>query len=464
MKKIVFIEPKPPGGHIFSKFGLPRIGIFILATMMRERGWDAEVVVEEMQGIDYAALSQADMVGISTITPTAVNAFAIADRIREMGIPVIMGGPHVTFLPEEALEHADFVIRGEGEIPLMKLIDEWEGGRRYHEVPNLSYIPEKATVHNPMREFERNLDRFPAADFSLMKGGENLKVIPVQTSRGCPYDCSFCSVTGMFGKPYRYRSTPHMLDELRRYKDSGRMIFFYDDHFAANRKRAKELLRSMIDEGLAFKWSTQVRADIVKDRELMELMKQSGCHTLFIGFESFNPDSLKEMKKKQTVEDILHAVKVIHSYGIHIHGMFVHGFDSDTIESVAMTVSYAKKMRLTSAQFLLLTPFPGSEFYHAVNERILFHDWSLYDAHHVVYSPNNFTPQSLQKAQVYSHEKFYSFPELVKKLLGRRWIASGIGIYARIINRRWKKDNKEYMRMIRGYQGGQSIMEGKVIA
>ncbi|MBN2078251.1 MAG: B12-binding domain-containing radical SAM protein [Spirochaetes bacterium] len=464
MRKIVFIEPKPPGGHIFSKFGLPRIGIFILATMMKERGWDAEVVIEEMQGIDYDSLSKMDMVGISTITPTTVNAYTIADRVREMGIPVVMGGPHVTFLPEEALEHADFVIRGEGEIPLMKLVDEWEGGKHYHVVPNLSYRSENGPVHNSMRAFERDLDRFPAADFLLMKGGENLKVIPVQTSRGCPYDCSFCSVTGMFGKRYRYRSTEHMLKELRTYKDSRRMIFFYDDHFAANRNRAKELLRSMIDEGLMFKWSTQVRADIVRDQELMELMKRSGCHTLFIGFESFNPESLKEMKKKQTVEDIINAVKVIHSYGIHIHGMFVHGFDSDTIESVAMTVSYAKKMRLTSAQFLLLTPFPGSDFYHAVNERILFHDWSLYDAHHVVYDPKNFTPKALQKAQVYSHEKFYSFIELVKKLAGRRWIASGIGIYARIINRRWKKDNKEYMRMLKGYPGTGTILEGKGIA
>lgn len=448
MKKIIFIEPKPPGEHIFSRFALPRIGIFILATMMKQRGWHAEIIVEDLQAIDFSTFSDADLVGISTITPTAANAYAVADTIRSMGIPVIMGGPHVTFMPEEALEHADFVVRGEGEIPLMRLIDAWEGNREYRDVPNLSYRIHDGITHNAMRKFELDLDQFPAPDFSLIQHGKELKVIPVQTSRGCPYDCSFCSVTGMFGKKYRFRSTEHIIEELRSYRDAGRMVFFYDDHFAANRKRAKELLRAMLAEGLAFKWSTQVRADIVHDLELLELMKQSGCHTLFIGFESFNPDSLKEMNKKQTVEDITNAVRIIHSFGIHIHGMFVHGFDNDTWDSVKMTVSLAKKMKLTSTQFLMLTPFPGSEFYRNVADRIVFKDWSMYDAHHVVYQPEHFTVSRLQRAQTYSHEKFYSTYEILKKMFRRNWLASGIALYARYINVKWKKNNRAYLRFI----------------
>lgn len=448
MKKIVFIEPKPAGEHIFTQFALPRIGIFILATMMKNRGWDARIMVEDITAIDYHELSDADIIGISTITPTAINSYVVANTARRMGITVIMGGPHVTFLPEEALEYADFVIRGEGEAPLMSFIDAWETDRDYSRVPNLSFRIDGGYTHNPMLPFEDDLDRLPVSDFSLMTDQTRLKVIPVQTSRGCPYDCSFCSVTGMFGKKYRFRSTGHILDELRRYRNSGKMIFFYDDHFAANRKRAKELLRAMIDEGLTFKWSTQVRADIVNDPELLDLMKMSGCHTLFIGFESFNPESLKEMKKKQTVEDIIRAVRIIHEHKIHIHGMFVHGFDSDTWDSVKLTVNYAKKMRLTSAQFLMLTPFPGSEFYNHVSKRIIYDDWSMYDAHHVVYRPRHFSLQSLQRAQTYSHEKFYSAAEIIKKMARKNWIAAGIAVYARIINRRWKKNNKEYLREI----------------
>jgi len=330
----------------------------------------------------------------------------------------------------------------------MSFIDAWEKDRDYRDVPNLSYRGNDGIIHNAMRNFEKDLDQFPACDFSLIKDGRELKVIPVQTSRGCPYDCSFCSVTGMFGKKYRFRSTEHILEELRSYKDLGKMIFFYDDHFAANRKRAKELLRAMLEEGLTFKWSTQVRADIVNDLELLELMKQSGCHTLFIGFESFNPESLKEMNKKQTVEDIINAVRIIHSFNINIHGMFVHGFDNDTWKSVKLTVRLAKKMKLTSTQFLLLTPFPGSEFHGHVADRIVFNDWSMYDTHHVVYQPIHFSLSGLQRAQTYSHEKFYSMFEILKKMLRRNWLASGIAIYARFINLKWKKNNKEYLRSI----------------
>jgi radical SAM superfamily enzyme YgiQ (UPF0313 family) len=449
MKKMVFIEPKPPGGHIFSRFALPRIGIFILGTMMKNRGWNVEIYVEDINVIDYNDLSDADLIGISTITPTAINAYKIADKVRKRGIPVIMGGPHVTFMSDEALQHADYVIRGEGEIPLMRFVDAWERDAGMGDVPNLSYRTRCGIVHNPMISHENNLDQFPLCDFSLIKDKRELKVIPIQTSRGCPFDCSFCSVTGMFGRKYRYRSTEHIMEELRSYKNSRKFVFFYDDHFGANRTRAKELLEAMLREDLPFRWSTQVRADVANDRELISLMKRAGCHTLFIGIESMNPDSLKEMRKHQTVDDIINAIKVINSFDINIHGMFVHGFDNDTWDSVRHTVKFAKKLKLSSAQFLILTPFPGSEFYAKVRSRIVSNDWSLYDAHHVVYQPANFSLFSLQKAQLYSHEKFYSIYEMIKKFFRKKWISFGLALYARYTNMKWKINNRAYLAMIR---------------
>jgi radical SAM superfamily enzyme YgiQ (UPF0313 family) len=123
MPKIVFIEPQAPNLHIFSQFPLPRLGVLILGTMMKQRGWDVEVYVEDLRRIDFDVVAGSDLVGISTITSTAPRAYAIADKVRAMGIPVLMGGPHVTFLADEALEHADFVFRGEGERPLMAFVD-----------------------------------------------------------------------------------------------------------------------------------------------------------------------------------------------------------------------------------------------------------------------------------------------------------------------------------------------------
>ena len=126
MSRIIFIEPKPPNFHIFTKFMSPRLGTFILGSLMRQRGWEVEIYVEEMGAIDWSRVESADIVGISSITSTAPRAYKIADKVREIGIPVIMGGPHPTFLIKEALQHADFVIRGEGEHPLMAFVDAWE--------------------------------------------------------------------------------------------------------------------------------------------------------------------------------------------------------------------------------------------------------------------------------------------------------------------------------------------------
>jgi anaerobic magnesium-protoporphyrin IX monomethyl ester cyclase len=454
MSKIIFIEPKAPNLHIYSQFVMPRLGSYILGALMKQQGWDVDIIFEEAQKIDFDRIKAADLVGISTITSTAPRAYAIADRIREMGVPVILGGPHVTFLKEEALRHADFVIRGEGERPLKAFIQAWEKGEEFDSVPNLSYKINGKMVHNPIDKFVQDLDEIPFPDLPALKN-PNRRIaghttIPVQTSRGCPYDCSFCSVTGMFGRQYRFRSTQNIIEELRRYDDRKNFIFFYDDNFAAHRKRTKALLESMIKEKFRFKWSTQVRADVAKDEELVRLMKKAGCHTLYIGFESVNPGSLEEMKKKQTVKEMHEAIRVIQRHGINIHGMFVYGFDEDDWQTVKKTVKFARKSRLTSTQFLILTPLPGSETFNKMKteKRIVFDDWALYDAHHVVFRPKKLTLTMLQKAQMFSHRKFYSWVEMMKKLCRLRWIDLGLAHYARQLNRAWSRKNRTFLKVL----------------
>jgi radical SAM superfamily enzyme YgiQ (UPF0313 family) len=458
MRKIIFIEPKSSNLHVFSQFPLPRLGIFILGAIVKEKGWEAEVIVEQTEKIDFEKIRNVDMVGISTITPTAPRAYAIADKIRSLGIPVIIGGPHVSFLPDEALEHADFVIRGEAEEALIKFIETWENGKYFPDVPNLSYKIDGKAIHNPLKPLLRSLDANPFPDFRLSKHvGRKIAgriTIPVQTSRGCPFHCSFCSVTGMFGKNYRFRSAENVIEELHRYDHTKNSIFFYDDNFTANRKRAKELLKRMIEEKLDFIWSTQVRVDISKDLELVSLMKKAGCHTVYIGMESVNPNRLKSMKKQQTIEEMILAMQILRQEHIRVHGMFVYGFDDDDWQTVKETVRFAKKAKFSSTQFLILTPLPGSEFYNQVTreKRIQFHDWALYDAHHAVFKPKRLSLFELQQAQIFSHSKFYSFIEVIRRAMSFAWVEFALAVYARKINRLWQKQNKAFLKAMDLYR------------
>ena len=454
MNKIIFIEPQPPNLHIFSKFKSPRLGLFILGTMMKKRGWQVEIFVEDMVPLDWDCIGSATLVGISSITSTAPRAYKIAQKIKEMGIPVLMGGPHPTFLADEALEYCDYVIRGEGERALTQFIDAWEKEGDFSSVANLSYKSAGKVIHNPMGLPIENLDTLPYPDFTLFKGHHKIlgpgKVVPIQTSRGCPYSCSFCSVTSMFGRKYRFRSIDSILGELKKYRSQKHFIFFYDDNFTANPGHTRQLLEAIIDRGLKFKWSAQVRVDAARDRDLVGLMKAAGCHTVFIGLESFNPDSLSEMKKNQKVTDIYEAIDAFREEGIHIHGMFVLGSNRDNWKTVRETVRFAKKSRITSAQFLILTPLPGSELYNnlKLSDRILFKDWSLYDAHHVVFKPQNFSLPGLQWAQIYSHKKFYSRLQRYKKLVIGNLTGFFINFYANQVNRLWKKKNKTFLKVL----------------
>ncbi|HNQ87533.1 MAG TPA: radical SAM protein [Verrucomicrobiota bacterium] len=468
MKRLMlFIEPTAAQVNIFSQFTLPRLGSFILAGLVNRRGsWRARVFVEGRRRFDLAAWmadhGRPEVVGISTITPTVKRGYALADECRALGLPVILGGPHVTFLPDEALAHAPLVVRGEGESAMNALLDLWNDGHvdaanpRYAAVPNLSWKDAAGTIqHNPLAPWIMDLDALPVPDFALADGTAEClvggkKTVMVQTSRGCPFDCSFCSVTGMFGKRFRYRSVGSILDEFRRYDTREHFIFFCDDNFTANRRRARELLEAMRTAGFRFQWSTQVRTDVGSDPDLVRLMKSAGCHTVFVGFESVNPRSLAEMKKGQSLDDTRLAIRVIQQAGIHIHGMFVFGFEGDDRDTVEATVRFAQQTRLTSVQLLILTPLPGSELYEHMRAegRITSFDWDLYDTHHVVFRPALLTPLELQQAQVRGHQRLYSLPECLRKLVAGRWVSAGLSLYGWKTNRDWQKANQPYLRTL----------------
>jgi len=448
--KIVGIEPKNFKTHVFSTFKLPRLAMPLLGTILKNKGYKVKIFLEEWAPINENAIKEADVVMISTITPTANRAYKLADYYKKKYKKlIIMGGPHVSFLPEEALLHADFVIRGEGEKALLKLIENIErGSNDLSSIPNLSYKKDGKFYHNPLDENFVDLDSLPIPDFTLVEGynPDSLKIYPISTSRGCPYNCTFCAVVSMFGRKYRFRSEDLVIEEIKNLKKVEH-IFFYDDNFAADKERAKILLEKMIKINFKGTWSTQVRIDIYKDEELLKLMQKSNCSTLYIGFESINPETLKLYKKGITPAQIEEGIKILHKYNIKVHGMFVIGADTDTRESILATLDFSKKMKIDSVQFLILTPVPGSRiFQEFLNEgRIFTTTWEYYDGHHVVFYPQNMSPFELQELAFKLFKGFYSYKSAIKYLLKLDLMHATIHFLGAKLTKKARKESKEFV-------------------
>ncbi len=450
IKRVSFIEADSVRLHGFSKFPMPRLGAVLLSTILRERGYEVKAFVEDVAEPDWSFIENSDLVCISIITPTAIRSYKLGERLKSLGMPVIMGGPHPTFLPEEALEHADFVIRGEGEHSLLELVEYLgKGAPALTGIKGLSYRNRDGRiVHNPSREFIEDLDSLPEPDFSLVHHWNPSNPYPVSTSRGCAHDCRFCSVIRMFGNTCRFKSVETTLRELKYVASvSKATTFIVDDNFAAKKSRTKEILRGMISEGIKMRWSAQVRTDVARDPELLRLIADSGCHTLGIGFESINPRTLEEYNKKQRPEDIISCIRAVKDHGIHIHGMFVLGADTDDVGTIYRTADFAKRSGIETIQFSILTPLPGTPLFHDMmkNGRLFHKDWSKYDVQHVVFRPRLISPSTLQIETFRAAGHFFSWKYILKHLAKLDFHYAAIGIFGKTTIHKLLKASSVYL-------------------
>ena len=423
--KISLVEPKTPFYNFFSYSmkHLPLLGPLYLGTILRNEGHDVTIYNENIKEVNPSELKDSDILGISILTNTAPRGYRIAKDFRSINPKgrVIIGGAHATFLPEEAAQYADHVVKGEAELVISDLVKD--GGERIIQ-------------GKPVED----LDDLPFPDFSLIKGFKrNAPLKAISTSRGCPHECTFCSVTPMFGRRYRFRSTDNIIQELSQFKHEH--IFFYDDNFAANKMRTKELLEQMIKHRLSLWWMAQARTDIAKDEELVKLMAKAGCRRLCIGFESMDPEVLKKYNKKQTPEDAINCIKVLHKYGIKVHGMFISEGYSDIYN----------KLKVDILQVSILTPITGSKLYTAIKDAGRFimdrypEDWKLFDGCHVVHWPDNLSPLEMQKQTVQALKRFYSRVNMVKMLLKGRYDDFHIRRKGYQIIKKWEAQNRDYL-------------------
>lgn len=452
MKKIALIEPRSSGYHVYSKFAMPRVGLPLLGTIMRNAGYEVKCYCEDLEKLtlqDYWDITRSDLIGISTISFTAPRAYRLATMLRAARKPIVMGGVHANFMPEEALKYVDYVIRGEGDEAFLDLVRCLEDGGSLDKVQNLSFRDGGQIIHNPARPLLRDLNKLPTPDLSLVKGHQKMRIRPVVTSRGCPYDCMFCSVVPMFGRGYRSMSPERAVQEIAAYSPGS--IFVGDDNLTADRERAKKIFQLMIERNLRAHWTGQVRVDVAKDPELLDLMKRSGCFTVYVGFESINEASLKAYNKRQSVEDIRTAIRTLHEHGIRIHGMFVLGSDADTLQTVHDTVKFAKTTHLETVQFMVLTPLPGTRLYHQLDSegRIFNKNWSLYDGQHVVFHPKNMTAYELQKHTFVGMKKFYRWHRCLEALRHFQLWTAFLRYMANRLVAKWLRANRLFYRQLK---------------
>ena len=420
---IVLIELKTPGGHVYNYVRLPRLALSLLGELLRRRGHKVRIYADTLAPVNWKDVKDADLVGFSAVTSTAPSSYKMAERVRKLGIKTVIGGAHATFMTDEALQYCDFVVRKEGQVTILELVDALEKGTGFEHIKGLSYRgPDGGAIHNEDRPpcTQKEYEALPHPNLKLIVGYENMQPIPIMTQWGCPHRCKFCSVWGMFGGKVRYRPIEAVLDDLEQYSSQTK-IFFYDDNFVMDRKRTKKLLRGMIDRDLTPTWSAQMRAEAVlngkkRDDELLQLMKDSGCNVVYCGFESANEATLQAYNKRQNVEEVRKSVRAFHDYGIHVHGMFVVGGDTDNVHTLQQTADFALQNNIDSVQLLIFTPWPGSELSQQMMEqgRLITPDWSLYDGQYCVFQPKQMTPYELQMGTYRAYARFYS----IKKTLG----------------------------------------------
>lgn len=411
--KIRFINPKSPLTTItlpdvIKKMTLGRKALFMpvnlaICAAVTPPGCSVEIVDESTLDGYHQPRADVDLVGIGAMTTQARRAYALADAYRALGVKVVIGGIHASALPGEALLHADYVCRGDAESTLPHLLDDLLAHRPTRPIYDRRDFPE-APIATPRKD--------------LLNPRDYLVYNPIQTTRGCPHDCSFCTTPAIFGRAYRQRAISSIIDEIRAAMDRGsRTFIFADDNFAGNHKWALELCAAL--EPLKIKWASQCDILISNNEKLLAAMRRSGCLGLILGLESPSQTTLNEARKNYVQADsYLDRIRRIQAHRISLWGAFIFGFDNDTWDSCRQTIRFAHRAGLVMSCYSILTPYPGTAIFDEFKRsgRLLTEDWDKYNGASVVYQPHGMSIDQLRQAQMAAYCDFYSLRSAFARL------------------------------------------------
>jgi len=413
---ILLILPRIEKGHgssknEISKLSIPPLTLPYIAGITPP-DVDVSIIDENVDEINFD--KQVDLVGISVMTMAAPRAYKIAESYKKHGITVVLGGVHPTMLPEEASLHADAIVIGEAEDVWQELLLDFQRG-------------------NMKKIYKRNelckLDGLTHPRRDLLNKNAYFTTNVVQTTRGCPNNCDFCSIARFFGGKYRNRPIDDVIKEIETL--DGKYLAFVDADISGNRLYAKKLFESLIPYKKI--WASDAGIRIAKDDELLNLAAKSGCKCLYVGFESLSPASLQEVGKLQnTSQQYKEAIDRIHQHGIMVSGGFMFGFDNDDESIFERTVEFAVESKMDFADFNVLCPYPGTRLYDKFQKegRIIETDWGKYHGHHVIFQPKQMSTETLKNGCIWAWKQFHSYQSILTRALSSHIFSSWVNVIA----------------------------------
>ena len=434
-RKLLLVDPYPRenpyhlGPSERKAIWFPKLSLPAIAAYTPEH-WDVEIQDEAVREIDLEY--PADLVGISVMTCYAPRAYQLADEFRKRGVPVVLGGVHPTYCPDEALQHCDAIVTGEAEDSWPRLVADFEAGRMLR--------------HYKMEKFPA-LENYKPPRVELLSDDAYMTRMCTFTTRGCHFDCEFCSVSPFNGKSTRRRPVPEVISEITRVKqwvagelvarmgkgslrdalkiltkirlsmEDGSIFAFVDDLHNSNRAYCRELWAAL--KPLNIKWGCQSTLFLGDDEEMVKLAADSGCVSVFVGMESIFEESLGETHKPfNRVKKFEEEIKMFHDHGIMVNPGIVFGFDNDDESVFERTVEFLIKNRCELAYFNILTPLPGTPLYtrYEAAGRIFDRNWAHYDGKYVTFYPTRMTSEQLQEGYYWAQHTFYSLPNIWRRI------------------------------------------------
>ncbi len=412
---LLLIQPAPPSDYgndalrFISNFarrnylGIPPLSLGIIAALTPP-DWNVTILQEPADQITFD--EKADLVGITAVTHIVKRGYEIADKFRKRGIKVIMGGIHPTVMYEEALQHCDAVCIGEAESIWKNVLEDLQKGHL-------------KKIYKAEYYFDFNHYVSPRRDLMSTSGPFFYSAETVEASRGCPYDCDFCSVALAHGKKIRYRQPSSIISEIEKIRK--KRIFFVDNNIIANKQKAQEMFLAMAP--LKKNWTAQATISIADDIELVKAAADAGCYGLLIGIENVTDEGLqKYQKSKKSFEALRKSVKIIKDHGIAVLAHMIFGNDFETKESLKITLERLNHLDVASASLGILVPYPGTRIAENLEKqnRILTKDWNMYDVHHLVFSPARFSPEEFIEEIHFIRKEFFAYRKILSRTIHYR--------------------------------------------